>query len=200
MAERLCLCVPERGMTVQLHAKKLRDFRHLLKNLSYKLLLSTLATLGWYSCRSRRYLFNYFFYFFFSLPWSTNAEILPKVEIFSREAEKATISNFYRRFSLLCAFSFPFSGDAFFQFLCRKKCCVSTFLTSFSSSFLVLLHSPAVLSTCVSVVTGVKADIEKGPNDKQIRIKIVIFFCGCIKKMIELIVDMCVEIKSKEGV
>lgn len=77
----------------------------------------------------------------------------------------------------------------------------STFLTYFCSSFLILLHSPAVLSTCISVVTGVKANTEKGPNDKLIRIKIVIFLHGCtLKKIIELIVDTCVEIKSKEGV
>jgi len=107
--------------------KEVVDFRHLLENSFNKIFSSWLATLAWYNCHYVWSLFGSFFPLFFSLPWSTNAEILPEAEIFPRETEEATFSSSYRRSRLLCAFFFRFSGDAFFQFLCRNKCCISTF-------------------------------------------------------------------------
>jgi len=70
----------------------------------------------------------------------------------------------------------------FFSFCAGISVAFLPFLTYFCFSFVVLLHSPAVLSTCISVVTGVKTNTGTEPNDKLIRIEIVIFFHSCTEK------------------
>lgn len=131
----------------------------------------------------------HFFLYFSACHEAQMLRYCPKLKP-SWETGKATFSSSYRRSRLLCAFFFQFSGDAFFQFLCRKKCCISTFF-DFCSSFVILLHSPAVLSTCISVVTGVKANRGTGPNDKLIGIKIVIFFPICTESYLTGYGRMC---------
>lgn len=174
------------------------DFRHLLENLVYKFFWSRLATLAWYSYHYMWSLFNSFFFFQLAMKhkcWNTaQSWNLPE------RNWKGYFSNFYRRSRLLCAFFFQFSGDAFFQFLCRKKCCISTFLTYFCSSFVILLHSPAVLSTCILVVRGVKANRGTGPNDKLIRIKIVIVFPSCTENYLTGCGHMCGNKIQRRGI
>lgn len=176
--------------------KEIRDLRHLLDNSVCKLFWSRLTSLAWYSYRYMWSLFNSFFVSFSACHEAQMLRYCPKLK-FSQEKLKRLHSAIFAGvpdFGVF--FFFQFSGAAFFQFLCRKKCCISTFLTYFCCSFIILLHSPAVLSICISVVRGVKANRGTGPNDKLIGIKIVIFFPSCTENEL----TGCVEIKSKEGV
>lgn len=91
----------------------------------------------------------------------------------------------------VCFFSSSSVETHPFSFCAGKSVASLPFLTYFCSSFVILPHSPAVLSTCISVVTGVKANRWTGPNDKLIRIKIVIFFPICTENYLTDCGRMC---------
>lgn len=74
-------------------------------------------------------------------------------------------------------FPFQFSGDAFFQFLCRKRCCFSTFLT-----YILFLFCNTATQSCSTLylyfrlLQELKQTGELDQTSKLIWIKIVIFF------------------------
>lgn len=90
----------------------------------------------------------------------------------------------------MCFFSSSSVEMHSFSFCAGKSVAFLPFF-DFCSSFVILLHSPAVLSTCISVVTGVKANRGTGPNDKLIGIKIVIFFPICTESYLTGYGRMC---------
>lgn len=120
---------------------------------------------------------NSFFPFFFSsLQWSTNAEILPNAEIFLRETEKSRFSSFYRRLRLVCFFPSSSVEMHPFNFCAGKNVAFLPFWLTFCSFFCdTATQSSSTLYLYFCCYRSLK-QMGTGPNYKLIRIKIIIFF------------------------
>lgn len=140
--------------------KEVHNFWHLLENSIYKLFWSKLAMLAWYSHWYKWCLFNsIFLFFFFQLAMKHKCwDTAQRWNLPERNWKVYRFSSFYRRSRLVCFFPSSSVEMHSFSFCAGKDVAFLPFWLIFCFFFVILLHSPAVLCTCISVVTGAKAN------------------------------------------